>query len=1356
MRTCAVLAVLALGSANLRAATPWQHPLYLGHDGCWRQRVRVDLHNGMSREAAGAPAVVKVGAGAGEINLAGAAAESLRAVNAGGAEVLFAVFDPDGRQIRRGLIPAGSDLALPVEAPAGGDAWCYVYFDNPAAWAVPDFLEASIGLRNGGAEADEDGALQAWVHDAGDAQHRATWSAESPHSGEHCLRLEVDPGVPPSWIATRQSGIYVLGGAHYVLRGWVRAESVSDFAGWYVHVGNASDPMLLNTSAMAGGGSYGWTEVSVEFDAPAAAERAEIGTMLWGTGTAWFDDVALECDTPAEVTATAGPVETIAVTETGRDAPWYDDNSGDDVHWDYRVSIVVTNLTEAATAGLTQADATGLFARLGARLNRDSLRVTDGGSIVPHYHSGDGGLLFATSVPARTVHTYYLYLSEDARIPAASSDYGALVNSAENLVQNPSFELGAPMPDDWTASVMAEGTIGPDTPGLFGARCAKLHVPSGTTPSWVGWSQNVTVQPGRSYLYSAWLKTRDVASGTVQIYAHYRDAAGEYCQTRQTTTAGAAISGTHDWTQMSGAFAMPEDCVNFQLHLTMNATGTLWHDGVVLAEVQRAALGQLEARAEATPSGVVMWPVNAVVKVFQDDPAPAAIPAARITAARNEQEPLQIAIRSAEAIPGVTVEVDPPTSAQGVQLTDLTVTIVGYMPVDYPSNYYWSNAPTWYRKFPTDPGASDGWVGLWPDPLFPRSGFALAADTTQPVWVTVSVPVDAAAGDYAGKVRLVGGAGTLAELPFTVHVWGFPLPEERHLLAEYDVRLSSLWSSPGKTLEQVRDDVLDLMSRRRLCPDVIYPDPIINYSGGTVTADFTAFDLAAERYFSDLKLPRTYTPWYFYCFGWGFPPAEKWGEAPYEGTYPYDAADPSVLRPEYKAAYQACLHAYWEHMQAKGWADKVVLYLSDEPFYYQPRIIAQMKALCDMIHEVDPAIPIYVSTWVFVPEWLGYLDIWGIGHVGMTSPEQMEMIRTAGDRMVFTTDGQMCLDTPYLATERLLPYYCDKYGVEGYEFWGATWLTYNPYDFGWHAYISQSMEPGNSGWVRYPSGDGYLIYPGGLVGLTEPMSSLRLEQAREGVEDYEYLRLLRELIARAQAAGQNTAALEAALTQAQELVSIPNAGGKLSTQILPDPDAIFRAKEAVAAAIAAGFLFSDVTLEQWAFDEIGACVRAGIVGGYPDGTYRPGLPVTRDQMAVFISRALAGGDSLVPTGPPTATFSDVLTGHWAFRYVEYAVDNGVVAGYSDGTYRPTETVTRDQMAVFVARAMVGGDEYVPTGPVSATFPDVPTDHWAYKHVEYIAAEGVTRGYPDGTYRPEVAVTRDQMAVYVQRAFGLAI
>jgi len=195
--------------------------------------------------------------------------------------------------------------------------------------------------------------------------------------------------------------------------------------------------------------------------------------------------------------------------------------------------------------------------------------------------------------------------------------------------------------------------------------------------------------------------------------------------------------------------------------------------------------------------------------------------------------------------------------------------------------------------------------------------------------------------------------------------------------------------------------------------------------------------------------------------------------------------------------------------------------------------------------------------------------------------------------------------------------------------------------------------------------------------------------------------------------------------------------------------------------------FSDVTLDNWAFAEVTACYHAGIVNGYADGTYQPSNAVTRDQMAVYISRALAGGDDGVPEFIGTPSFPDVDADHWALDYVEYAVESNVVAGYDDGYYHPEYQVTRDQMAVYVARAMVAptGEaalaDYTPADP--RNFPDVPdmgygddgTDpFWAYTHIEYCVENGVVQGYDDGYYHPEVGVTRDQMAVYIQRAFQL--
>ncbi len=184
--------------------------------------------------------------------------------------------------------------------------------------------------------------------------------------------------------------------------------------------------------------------------------------------------------------------------------------------------------------------------------------------------------------------------------------------------------------------------------------------------------------------------------------------------------------------------------------------------------------------------------------------------------------------------------------------------------------------------------------------------------------------------------------------------------------------------------------------------------------------------------------------------------------------------------------------------------------------------------------------------------------------------------------------------------------------------------------------------------------------------------------------------------------------------------------------------------------------FLDIAADHWAVAAIEAAHQAGVVQGYGGDLYHPEWPVSRDQMAVYISRALAGGDAHVPAGPAAASFTDVPSEHWAYRYVEYAVGHGVVEGYDSTHYRPELVVDRGQMAVFVARAQAWvkiGDDMT-TAP--ELFSDVPAGFWAGTAIKACVDHAVVQGYLDGLYHPGDTVTRDQMAVYVARAFELAM
>ncbi|MBN2294323.1 MAG: DUF4091 domain-containing protein, partial [Pirellulales bacterium] len=822
--------------------------------------------------------------------------------------------------------------------------------------------------------------------------------------------------------------------------------------------------------------------------------------------------------------------QVMELKEAGKDAPWFDDNPGDDIHWDYRVGLRVCNASaQDRSSAHAAVNLSLLKARLGQKVNDASIRVTRGDKPVKFFRSGNM-LIFESNVDPQTAQEFFVYFSDDSRIqPSGEISYAEAVASKYNLVRNPSFELGDKRPDDWSLSVTtppknkAKGVEAQlcDSPAPdLGRYSARLHVPSGTIKGWRGWHQMIELHKNRSYYVSGWIKCENLRSArgehdpqgeshhqTASIHLHLINSKGVVKRFFNTQNPGHSLLGTADWTLLDQMFSTTTDQHRLGIHLTTEGTGTLWHDGMLLLEIDRVGVLRPQSRPQGKRADIEVWPVNAVVKVFQETFPPENKPAAGISLARNEKEPLQLAIRSVKNFGKVRVEVDTPVNAAGEKIDDIEVGVVGYVPVDYPTSYYHATTPPWYLKRPDATPRSDGWPGMWPDPLLPRDHFQLDALHTQAIWITVGADQRTTAGDYRGRVRFVAeDKHVLVETPFDVHVWDFTLPDESHVKAIYDLRFGpagmSLWS---KGYEETKNRILRFMSQRRLSAHQVLPDPKITYENGEAKADFSEFDKAAAYYFDELKLPVSYAPHAFYLFGWGHPPWTRFGEQPYPGKHPYKDADRAKLNPEYKKRYQACLKLFWDHIKAKGWDKKTVLYLCDEPFFQRNEILAQMKALCDMIHEVDPKIRIYSSTWHHVPQWDGYLDIWGLSHFGWVPVEQFRKIQAAGDTVWFTTDGQMCLDTPYCAVERMMPHYCFEYGAEAYEFWGVSWLTQDPYKYGWHRYISQTTAPGEHYWVRYPNGDGYLLYPGKPIGHDGVVSSIRLEQAREGVEDYEYL-----------------------------------------------------------------------------------------------------------------------------------------------------------------------------------------------------------------------------------------------------------
>ena len=189
--------------------------------------------------------------------------------------------------------------------------------------------------------------------------------------------------------------------------------------------------------------------------------------------------------------------------------------------------------------------------------------------------------------------------------------------------------------------------------------------------------------------------------------------------------------------------------------------------------------------------------------------------------------------------------------------------------------------------------------------------------------------------------------------------------------------------------------------------------------------------------------------------------------------------------------------------------------------------------------------------------------------------------------------------------------------------------------------------------------------------------------------------------------------------------------------------------------------FSDVATTDAAFKFIYYAKQNDLMGGYPDGTFKPDQVAIRADLAVVVARAKAGGDAAVPAAT-TTSFTDVPTTYWAYKYIEYVNSIQAMVGYPP-LFKPDDIADRASVAVAIARAVAGSDSAVPAGPATPSYSDVPTNYWAYRHIEYLKTKNIMQGYDNGTFRPDQAISasdglavRFTIAVVLARAKGLDV
>jgi hypothetical protein len=104
-------------------------------------------------------------------------------------------------------------------------------------------------------------------------------------------------------------------------------------------------------------------------------------------------------------------------------------------------------------------------------------------------------------------------------------------------------------------------------------------------------------------------------------------------------------------------------------------------------------------------------------------------------------------------------------------------------------------------------------------------------------------------------------------------------------------------------------------------------------------------------------------------------------------------------------------------------------------------------------------------------------------------------------------------------------------------------------------------------------------------------------------------------------------------------------------------------------------------------------------------------------------------------------FRDLNWDYWAFKEIQFLREEGIISGYPDGTFKPENPITRAEFAkLILLYSQPRGGKF----PKNPTFPDVPSNHWAFPYVEECAKSGLVSGYPDGTFRPENYITKAEM------------
>ena len=176
--------------------------------------------------------------------------------------------------------------------------------------------------------------------------------------------------------------------------------------------------------------------------------------------------------------------------------------------------------------------------------------------------------------------------------------------------------------------------------------------------------------------------------------------------------------------------------------------------------------------------------------------------------------------------------------------------------------------------------------------------------------------------------------------------------------------------------------------------------------------------------------------------------------------------------------------------------------------------------------------------------------------------------------------------------------------------------------------------------------------------------------------------------------------------------------------------------------------FPDVKEGSWYYEAVMYCAQRGFVSGYANGKFGPGDNLKRQDFVMILARI--AGANLDDYTDKASKFSDVKKGAYYTAAVNWAVDNGVIGGYSNGKFGVGDNITREQVATILYR-YVGSPNVDNADSTLANFKDVQKiSGFAKTPLAWAVQNGVIGGMSDGRIAPTEGASRAQIAVIIMR------